>query len=43
MRGRSGLSPSADTAVTRERFNAALYDLDGVLTDETQIHAEMLS
>lgn len=42
MQGRSGLSPSADAAAARERFNAALYDLDGALTDETQIHMEML-
>jgi beta-phosphoglucomutase family hydrolase len=29
----------ADDAITRERFDAVLFDLDGVLTDTSRVHA----
>ena len=28
-----------DSTITRERFDAVLFDLDGVLTDTTRVHA----
>jgi len=31
--------PKLDHIVTKERFDAVLFDLDGVLTDTAKIHA----
>lgn len=42
MRSRAPHRPSRDAAVdviARERYDAVLFDLDGVLTDTAQIHA----
>src|SRR5687768_841363 len=33
-------SPAAPPAVTRERYDAVLFDLDGVLTSTAAIHAD---
>ncbi len=36
---RTDISPTAPPAVTRDRFDAVLFDLDGVLTSTAAIHA----
>jgi beta-phosphoglucomutase family hydrolase len=37
--GRSMRQPESKTAITRDRYDAALLDLDGVITDTAGIHA----
>jgi beta-phosphoglucomutase family hydrolase len=39
MNAAAGTATGAAGAVTRERFDAVLFDLDGVLTDTARVHA----
>ena len=36
---RSARQPESKNAITRDRYNAVLLDLDGVITDTASIHA----